>query len=194
MVRCRYRYRNIDTQRILLVYLSIYVGFYVAFNTVQVISRRVVERAEETSTHSSLGFCTVNCWPTASNFQLSHLRLCREWNPGLRGGRRECYHSATVVPRILLDSRWCDILFNSINLGLKAWLWHAWNCDNPYNSTKPYPRCPKTHVATLKLIYKSNHSTDYLFQVCPYWCWPIKIMFMWYISGMALFVIRHNKS
>ena len=76
----------------------IYLGFYVAFNTVQVISRRVVGRAEETSTYSSLGFCTVNCRPMASNYQLSHLRLCRESNPGLRGGRRECYHSATVVP------------------------------------------------------------------------------------------------
>ena len=43
-------------------------------------------------------FCTVNCWPTASNYQLSHLTLCREPNPGLRGGRRECYHSATMAP------------------------------------------------------------------------------------------------
>ena len=51
----------------LSVFLFIYLGFYVAFNTVQVISRRVVGRAEETSTHSSLGFCTVNCRPTASN-------------------------------------------------------------------------------------------------------------------------------
>ena len=55
------------------IYLFIW-GFYVAFNTVQVISRRVVERAEETSTYSSLGFCTVNCRPMASNYQLSHLR------------------------------------------------------------------------------------------------------------------------
>ena len=78
--------------------LFIYLGFYVTFNTVQVISRRVVGRAEETSTYSSLGFCTVNCRPTASNYQLSHLRLCRGSNPGLRGGRRECYHSATVAP------------------------------------------------------------------------------------------------
>ena len=78
--------------------LFIYLGFYVAFNTVQVISRRVVGRAEETSTYSSLGFCTVNCRPTSSNYQLSHLRLCRESNPALRGGRRECYHSATVAP------------------------------------------------------------------------------------------------
>ena len=76
----------------------IYLGFYVTFNTVQVISRRVVERAEETSTYSSSGFCTVNCRPTASNYQLSHLRPCREPNPGLRDGRRECYHSATVAP------------------------------------------------------------------------------------------------
>ena len=33
-----------------LLYLFIYLGFYVVFNTVQVISRRVVGRAEETST------------------------------------------------------------------------------------------------------------------------------------------------
>ena len=55
-------------------FFFVYLGFYVAFNTVQVISRRVVGRAEETSTYSSLGFCTVNCRPTASNYQLSHLR------------------------------------------------------------------------------------------------------------------------
>ena len=54
--------------------LFVYLGFYVAFNTVQVISRRVVGRAEETSTYCSLGFFTVNCRPTASNYQLSHLR------------------------------------------------------------------------------------------------------------------------
>ena len=78
----------------------IYLGFYVAFNTVQVISRRVVGRAEETSTYSSLGFCTVNSRPMASNYQLSHMRPCRESNPGLRGGRRECYHSATVAPKL----------------------------------------------------------------------------------------------
>ena len=44
------------------------------------------------------GPVTVNCRPTASNYQLSHLRPCREPNAGLRGGRRECYHSATVAP------------------------------------------------------------------------------------------------
>ena len=78
----------------------IYLGFYVAFNTVQVISRRVVGRAEETSTFSSSGFCTVNCRPTASNYQLSHLRPCREPNPGLRGGRRVlplCHHSPLLM-------------------------------------------------------------------------------------------------
>ena len=64
--------------------LFIYLGFYVAFNTVQVISRQVVGRAEETSTYSSLGFCTVNCRPTASSYQLSHLRPCAESNPSLR--------------------------------------------------------------------------------------------------------------
>ena len=79
--------------------LFIYFGFYVTFNTVQVISRRVVGRAEETSTYSWSRFCTVNCRPTASNYQLSHLRLCCESNPSLRGGRRECYHFVTVVPQ-----------------------------------------------------------------------------------------------
>ena len=64
--------------------LFIYLGFYVAFNTVQVISQRVVGRAEETSTYSWSRFCTVNCRPMASNYQLSHLRPCREPNPSLR--------------------------------------------------------------------------------------------------------------
>ena len=71
----------------LFIFFKIYLGFYVAFNTEQVISRRVVGRAEETSTYSLSGFCTVNCRPTASNYQLSHLRPCRELKPGLRGGR-----------------------------------------------------------------------------------------------------------
>ena len=37
-----------------LYHLFIYLGFYVAFNTVQVISRWVVGRAEETSTYGSV--------------------------------------------------------------------------------------------------------------------------------------------
>ena len=72
------------------------------------ISRRVVGRAEETSTYSSLGLCTVNCRPTASNYQLSHLRPSWGSNPGLRGGRRECYHSATVAPP---NQLWFTTLF-----------------------------------------------------------------------------------
>ena len=48
--------------------------------------------------YSSLGLCTVNCRPVASNYQLSHLRPYREPNPSLRGGRRECYYSATMAP------------------------------------------------------------------------------------------------
>ena len=51
----------------------IYLGLYIAFNTVQLISH-LVERAEETSTYSLSGFCTVNCRPTARNYQLSHVR------------------------------------------------------------------------------------------------------------------------
>ena len=82
-------------------HVFIYLGFYVAFNTGQVISRWVVGRAEENSTYSSLRLCTVNCRPTATNYQLSHLRPSRGSNPGLRGGRRECYHSATVRNQLI---------------------------------------------------------------------------------------------
>ena len=77
---------------------------FASLSTLQVISQRVVGRwkgggaAEETSTYSLLGLCTVNCRPTASNYQLSHLRPWQESIPGFRGGRRECYHSATVAP------------------------------------------------------------------------------------------------
>ena len=53
---------------------SSYLGFYIAFNTVQVIS------------------------PRANNYQISHLRSGWEPNPNLRGGRRECNHSATMTP------------------------------------------------------------------------------------------------
>ena len=55
----------------------IYLGFYVAFNTVQAISRQVVGRAEETSTLSSLGFCTVpgiEPWP--QRWEARVLPLC----------------------------------------------------------------------------------------------------------------------
>ena len=41
------------------LYLFIYLGFYIAFNTVQVISQLVVGRTDETSTYSSSGFCKL---------------------------------------------------------------------------------------------------------------------------------------
>ena len=41
--------------------IFIYLGFYIDFNTVQVISQQVVGRAEETSTYSWSRFCTVKC-------------------------------------------------------------------------------------------------------------------------------------
>ena len=48
--------------------LFVYLGFYVAFNTVQVISRRVVGRAEEISTYSSSGFCTADQRQATTSF------------------------------------------------------------------------------------------------------------------------------
>ena len=98
------------------VWIFIYLEFYVAFNTVQVISQRVFGRAEETSTYSLSGSCTVNCRPTASNYQLSHLRPCREPNPGLRGGRRDCYHSATVAHYICMEVEVLDLILCQINI------------------------------------------------------------------------------
>ena len=95
---CKHLVSGLIFLSICCVGLLIYLGVYVAFNTIQVISRRVVGRAEEASTYSLPGFCTVNYRPMARNHQLSHLRPCRELNPGLRGGRQECYHSAPVAP------------------------------------------------------------------------------------------------
>ena len=67
-------------------HLFIYLGFYVAFNTVQVISRQVVGRAEETNTYSWSRFCTVNCRPMASNFQLSTWSRAGNRTPTLEVG------------------------------------------------------------------------------------------------------------
>ena len=86
------------------IYLFIYLGFYVTFNTVQVISRQAVGTAEETSTHSSLGFCTVNCRPTASNYQLSHLRPCGDRTPALKWEARMltlCQHGPNSWAKVL---------------------------------------------------------------------------------------------
>ena len=74
----------------------IYLGFYVAFDAVQVISQRVVLWAEETSTYSWSRFCTVNCWPLASNYQQFH--ICLGCEQQTSGGRRVSYHCATEVP------------------------------------------------------------------------------------------------
>ena len=65
---------QLKPHRLCLINLFIYLGFYITFNTVQVISRWIVGRAEETSKYSWSRFCIVNCWPTTSNYQLSHSR------------------------------------------------------------------------------------------------------------------------
>ena len=56
------------------IYLFIW-DFNVAFNSVQVISGRVVLWAEETSTYSWSRFCTVNCRPPVNNYQLFHMSV-----------------------------------------------------------------------------------------------------------------------
>ena len=97
----KYTASSIETLNVISVwvlYLFIW-GFMSLSKSVQVISQRVVGRAEESSTYCLSGFCGVNCRPMASNYQLSRLRPCRYPNPSFRGGRRECYHSATMAPR-----------------------------------------------------------------------------------------------
>ena len=65
---------EVGSESVTILYKFIYLFWvYAAFNTVQVISRWVVGRAEETSTYSLSRFCTVNCRPMSSNYQLSHL-------------------------------------------------------------------------------------------------------------------------
>ena len=75
----------------------IYLGFYIAFTTVQVISRRIVLWAEETSTYSWSTFCAVNCRPSSKQLATFPHRI-RVWTTNLRGGRQVCYHFATVAP------------------------------------------------------------------------------------------------
>ena len=92
--QCRRRVRSVEVMH----WTSfIYLGFYVAFNTVQVISRRVVGRAEEASTYRVL-YCKL---PTSGK-QLPAFPLTAM--TGSRGGRRECYHSATVAPLDIIQS------------------------------------------------------------------------------------------
>ena len=88
------------------IYLFIYLVFNVAFNTVQVISRWVVGKAQETSTYSWSRFCTVSYQPMPMTngpktgpwlHSGNTLRSGFGSRPDLRGGRRECYHCVTMA-------------------------------------------------------------------------------------------------
>ena len=76
-------FTNATYSPIINLFIYLFMWGFTSLSTL-VKSRRVVGRAEETSTYSWSRFCTVNCRPMASNYQLSHLRPCREPNPGLR--------------------------------------------------------------------------------------------------------------
>ena len=84
-----------------LFYLFIYLfGVLHRFShCTEVILRWVVGRADETSTYSLSGFCTVNCRATASNYQHSHLRPCREPIPSLRA------HFSSICENLCWESR-----------------------------------------------------------------------------------------
>ena len=71
-----------------------YLGFYVTFNTVQVISRRVVGRAEETSTYSSLR--VLYCKLPTNGKQLQGFPL--EAMPGIEPRHQRWEASVTTLP------------------------------------------------------------------------------------------------
>ena len=102
----------------IFIFLFIWVLTSLSTHCIGHITGWLVVWAEQTSTYSWSGFCTVNCRPMASNYQLSHLRSGRESSSDFRGGRRECYHSATVPPpppppppqAIFLNVSYCEKL------------------------------------------------------------------------------------
>ena len=87
--------RTITMSRLHLVCYLYWFGFHITFNTVQVISRWVVLWAEETSTCSWTRFCTVNCGPMASNYQLFSCSGFEVWTSKVGG---ECVTTVTPCP------------------------------------------------------------------------------------------------
>ena len=73
-----------------------FISFIYSFGVLRRCTGHIMtgRRAEETSTYSWSRFCTVNSRPTERNYQFSR---ARKPNPHLRGGRRECYHSAIAA-------------------------------------------------------------------------------------------------
>ena len=78
----------------------IYLVFYVMPSILLVILRWVIGRADKTSTYSWSKFYTVNCLPTASTYQLSHIRSGQDLNSDLRGGRPVRHHCITMSGQV----------------------------------------------------------------------------------------------
>ena len=90
-------------------FIYLFGVFYVAFNTVQVISRRVVLWAEETSTYSWSRFCTVNCWALVSNYGLSFIRSkvwgLNRWPQRWEGSVLPLHHHGpSFMPKLYINS------------------------------------------------------------------------------------------
>ena len=101
----------------------IYLGFYFAFNTVQVILRRVVGRAEETSTYKFVRVLYCKMPTNGKQLPAFPLEAVLGIEPGLRGGRRECYHSATVDPFpykdigiLTFSELWTEVILTRVSL------------------------------------------------------------------------------
>ena len=89
--------------------LFIYLGFYVAFNTVQVIS--VISSGSWKGTGNQyIQFVRVLYCKLLTNgkhLPAFPLEAMMGSNPGLRGGRQEGYHSSTVAPVFFMEKYNC---------------------------------------------------------------------------------------
>ena len=86
--------------------------FYVALITVRVKSRPVVVWAEKTSTYSWSRFCTVNCRPSVSKYQLSQIgsrvltRRLQRWEASVLP---LCLHGPSQSAHAPLKLGWGDM-------------------------------------------------------------------------------------
>ena len=87
----------------------------------------------------------------ASNYQLSHLRLCPEANPNLRGGRRECYHSAIMDPFNCVKKR-----LSSVHISLEI------------------TKCNKEFRSSLRLFHEVIFPIIFFSKLQDYFCILVK--------------------
>ena len=106
--------------------LSIYLGFYVAFNTKQVISQLVVLWAQDTSTYSWSRLCTVNWLPIMGKKLPSFQNRVRGLNQSPQRW------AARVLPlchrHLFICGETHSVWFSGTLIGVVCVIWH--NSEN----------------------------------------------------------------